>query len=142
MQDMTIKELGEMLNKRKTQGAKLQWRPSETAEWIDETDEASILTMIANCIYNDYSVRVKPINIHMPARAIPMPETEAPSTGTMFYLPSVCSVDYFLDFTWDSSFKELLERGIVYLNKYSAIEAAKAMLPFKVPQEKKGVQDA
>lgn len=136
MQDMTIKELGEMLNNRQTQGAKLQWRPSETAEWIDETDEASILTMIVNCIYNNYSIRIKPINIHIPERAIPMPETIAPPEGTRFYVPAVCSASYFTSLTWHSGDNLLLERGQVYINKENAIEAAKAMLPFKVPQEK------
>ena len=137
MQEMTIKELGEMLTKRQTQGARLQWRTSETAEWVDETDEVSTLTMIANCIYNNYSIRIKPKNIHIPARTIPMPETVAPPVGTMFYVPAVCSVDYFLNFTWYCSFNRLLCRGLVYLNKYDAIEAAKAMLPFQVAQEKK-----
>jgi hypothetical protein len=133
MQEMIIKELGEMLNKRQTQGAKLQWLMPDSDEWIDETDEESILTMIANCIYNNYSVRVKPRMITIEARKIPMPETVAPPVGTMFYVPAVCSIDYFLNFIWDSEFnKRLLKRGLVYLNKDDAIKAAKAMLPLLV----------
>ena len=77
-----------------------------------------------------YSFRIAPKTILVNGVEVPAPEKEAPPVDTEYFVPHCLDRDAYEAFYWaqDELDARLLERGLVYLDKESAIARAKAML--------------
>jgi hypothetical protein len=135
LQDMTIKEVNNMLQKWR-EGEVLQWRKPDTNSWLDIADDTYVLTMLFDCNNLQMQIRVKPRMVAIEARKIPAPETNAPPEGTLYYMPvphRAVSQEHWTGQWSDKGYEyDFLRNGLVYLNKEDAMKAAKAMLPLLV----------
>ena len=78
----------------------------------------------------DLVYRIAPRTIMVNGVEVPAPETAYPEDGVDFYVPDLAEADLFSEGNWDEAEWDLnaLNRGLVYLDKESAIARAKAML--------------
>lgn len=78
----------------------------------------------------DLVYRLAPRTILVNGVEVPAGEKEAPSKGATYYVPDQAEESLAYDFSWgdDEMDARFLERGLVYLDRESAIARAKAML--------------
>lgn len=90
--------------------------------------EMQSLTGKVTCRFSD--IRLAPRTILVNGVEVPAPETAYPEDGIDFYVPDLAEADLFSKGNWDEAEWDLnaLDRGLVYLDKESAIARAKAML--------------
>lgn len=77
-----------------------------------------------------WEFRLKPRTILVNGVEVPAPEKEAPADGAEYFVPQFLDIDAYEALYWkqDELDARLLERGLVYLDKESAMERAKAMI--------------
>lgn len=124
------------------QGKKVQARlpDSDTSgDWDDFVDKNGSWNYNDDwklCLLNGdfdgyaWEFRIAPRTILVNGVEVPAGEKEAPSKGATYYVPDQAEESLAYGFSWgdDDMDCRFLERGLVYLDKESAIARAKAML--------------
>ena len=97
----------------------MEYHGNVSMKYVDDPDFAGA------CEY-----RIAPRMILVNGVEVPAGEKEAPSKGATYYIPDPGEESLAYDFSWsdDDMDARFLERGLVYLDKESAIARAKAML--------------
>ena len=98
-------------------GQQLAWSDNRCYVSTTETSDRDIIGMYPE---------IRDIN----GFEVPLPEKEAPSYETEYYVPFPTSLYFYDERHWyDDTFDErVLERGLVFLNQEDAIATAEAML--------------
>lgn len=96
--------------------------------WQTATD----LSQVYDCMKHGYEVRIKPKTITIGGIEIPQPEKTAPENGVEYFVPSFATdLLYFTNYWYDYPVdRQLLDRGVVHLDRESAIAHTKALLSF------------
>ena len=114
------------------QGQKVEVRTEPSYAWMDFGYGVSHVTVreINEFSKSPFEYRVAPRTIMVNGVEVPAGEKEAPSKGATYYVPDQAEESLAYDFSWsdDDMDARFLERGLVYLDKESAIARAKAML--------------
>lgn len=97
----------------------MEYHGNVSMKYVDNPDFAGA------CEY-----RIAPRTIMVNGMEVPAPENEAPSKGAIYYIPDISDESLVYDFSWGGCEMDtrLLGRGLIYLDKESAIARAKAML--------------
>lgn len=114
------------------QGHKVQCMGCEGA-WkplMEKIGEGLIRYVDTQSYMSGCSFRLAPRTILVNGVEVPSGENEPPSKGATYYVPDHAEESLAYDFSWgdDDMDARFLERGLVYLDKASAIARAKAML--------------
>lgn len=96
--------------------------------WKTATD----LSQVYECMKHDYEVRIKPKIITIGGIEVPQPEKTAPENGVEYFVPSFATdllyvTNEWYDYPVD---RQRLDRGVVHLDRESAIAHTKALLSF------------
>jgi hypothetical protein len=124
------------------QGKKVQARlpDSDTSgDWDDFVDKNGSWNYNDDwklCLLNGdfdgyaWEFRIAPRTILVNGVEVPAPEKDAPADGAEYFVPQFLDIGAYEALYWkqDELDARLLERGLVYLDKASAIARAKAML--------------
>lgn len=83
------------------------------------------------------NVQIKKRTININGHEVPEPLRVAPSADTIYWVPSLCGKDYYINLTWinDEFDLRILKKGILHLSKEAAIAHAKALLSFTKKEE-------
>lgn len=98
---------------------------------VDEKIGEGLIRYVDTTSYmSGCSFRIAPRTILVNGVEVPAPEEDAPADGTEYFMPSLTGDDQYESMWWDGGAvdRQWLERGLVYLDKDSAIARAKAML--------------
>jgi hypothetical protein len=106
-------------------GCEGTWKPL-----MEKIGEGLIRYVDTQSYMSGLSFRIAPRTILVNGVEVPAGEKEAPSKGATYYVPDQSEESLAYDFLWgdDDMDTRFLERGLVYLDKESAIARAKAML--------------
>lgn len=114
------------------QGQKVEVRTEPSYAWMDFGYGVSHVTVreINEFSKSPFEYRLAPRTILVNGVEVPAPEKEAPGTGIPYFVPSITTENLYTKITWDGGRADnlWLDRGLVYLDKESAIARAKAML--------------
>jgi len=97
----------------------MEYHGNVSMKYVDDPDFAGA------CEY-----RLAPRTILVNGVEVPSPEKVSPEVGATYYVPDQSEESLAYGFSWgdDEMDARFLERGLVYLDKESAIARAKAML--------------
>ena len=115
------------------QGEKVEAKGMDN-NWVTFSKFVRNLPMAAidatDSVFSKCEFKVGPRTILVNGVEVPAGEKEAPSKGATYYVPDQAEESLAYDFSWgdDDMDARFLERGLVYLDKESAIARAKAML--------------
>lgn len=125
---MTFKEA--LIAHLQSEKVEMQTEPGNA--WMDFGYGASHVTIreINEFSLAGFKYRLAPRTILVNGVAVPAPEKDAPADDAEYFVPQFLDIDAYEAFYWaqDELDERLLERGLVYLDKESAIARAKAML--------------
>ena len=114
------------------QGEKVEVRTEPSYAWMDFGYGVSHVAIreINEFSKSQFEYRIAPRTILVNGVEVPGPEKDAPEVGATYYVPDQSEESLAYDFSWgdDDMDARFLERGLVYLDKESAIARAKAML--------------
>lgn len=114
------------------QGEKVEVRTEPSYAWMDFGYGVSHVTVreINEFSKSPFEYRLAPRTILVNGVEVPAPEKEAPADGAEYFVPQFLDIGAYEALYWkqDELDARLLERGLVYLDKESAIARAKAML--------------
>lgn len=114
------------------QGEKVEVRTEPSYDWKDFGYCVGHVTVreINEFSQAPFEYRLAPRTILVNGVEAPAPEKVAPEVGATYYVPdqSEESLAYYCSWGYDDMDARFLERGLVYLDKESAIARAKAML--------------
>lgn len=126
---MTFKEaLIAHLQGQKVQIKKFaEWKTFD--QWLFDSRGISIFDCMSDGFANACQFRLAPRTILVNGVEVPAPEKEAPADGAEYFVPYL-DIGAYEELYWkqDELDARLLNRGLVYLDKASAIARAKAML--------------
>ena len=73
-----------------------------------------------------------PETIEINGIEVPKPETTAPPSGTIAYIPAIYGISEFHTVEWNNSYllQEALAKGLIHLSKDNAIAHTRALLSF------------
>lgn len=115
------------------QGEKVEQRQWTREPWMPFMHQAQnyrVREIFSSGFCDSVEFRIAPRTILVNGVEVPAPEKEAPADGAEYFVPHVLDIDEYEAFYWaqDEMDARFLERGLVYLDKESAIARAKAML--------------
>lgn len=90
------------------------------------------LSEVYDSMKHDYEIRVKPKTITIGGIEIQQPEKTAPENGVEYFVPSFATDALYVSNEWydDHVDRQRLDRGVVHLDRESAIAHTKALLSF------------
>ena len=115
------------------EGKKIQWRNRNSCpdNWFyaDDFDKDAVFLTQPDV----YEVRIKPDVIVVNGIEVPAPERVRPRLRTTYYVPSLVSQEYVIQYEWCEVDRDdmHLSREVVHLEKANAVAHSKAMLSHK-----------
>lgn len=115
------------------QGKKVEKKSDWSNGWVAFSkglDEATFSQMVDDEFGRRCAFRLAPRTIKVNGVEVPAPEKKFPRHNQTFYLPQLYNNEFVSSYTWvgNSYNVSALKKGLVHLDRESAVKHAKAML--------------